>query len=58
MQWAIEFAEEHPSALVLGVDLSPIQPPHVPVNCSFKGGQRGKRIGCWTRSTTLFIFEP
>ena len=36
LQWAIEFAEEHPSALVLGVDLSPIQPPHVPVNCSFR----------------------
>jgi hypothetical protein len=36
LQWAIEFADEHPSASVLGVDLSPIQPQHVPVNCSFR----------------------
>jgi SAM-dependent methyltransferase len=31
--WAIEFAEEHPSATVIGVDLSPIQPAWVPPNC-------------------------
>jgi hypothetical protein len=35
-QWAIEFADEHPSAAVLGIDLSPIQPANVPVNCSFR----------------------
>ncbi|KAF2183321.1 S-adenosyl-L-methionine-dependent methyltransferase [Zopfia rhizophila CBS 207.26] len=33
--WAVEFAEEHPSAQVLGTDLSPIQPTEVPPNCSF-----------------------
>ncbi|MCJ1396547.1 hypothetical protein MMC18_009438 [Xylographa bjoerkii] len=33
--WAIEFAQEHPSAQVIGVDLSPIQPAFVPPNCSF-----------------------
>ncbi|OCK80010.1 S-adenosyl-L-methionine-dependent methyltransferase [Lepidopterella palustris CBS 459.81] len=33
--WTIEFAEEHPSAKVLGTDLSPIQPVDVPPNCSF-----------------------
>jgi trans-aconitate methyltransferase len=33
--WAIEFAEENPSATVLGTDLSPIQPTEVPPNCSF-----------------------
>jgi hypothetical protein len=32
---SIEFAEEHPSARVLGVDLSPIQPAQVPPNCEF-----------------------
>jgi hypothetical protein len=32
----MEFAEEHPSANVLGVDLSPIQPAVVPPNCSFR----------------------
>ncbi|KAK4936093.1 hypothetical protein LTR28_010227 [Elasticomyces elasticus] len=25
--WAIDFADEHPSAQVIGTDLSPIQPP-------------------------------
>jgi tRNA1(Val) A37 N6-methylase TrmN6 len=25
--WAIDFADEHPETQVLGVDLSPIQPP-------------------------------
>jgi SAM-dependent methyltransferase len=30
--WAIEFAQEHPEALVVGTDLSPIQPSYVPPN--------------------------
>jgi len=34
--WAIEFADEFPSAAVLGIDLSPIQPEYVPINCSFR----------------------
>ncbi|KAF2127454.1 S-adenosyl-L-methionine-dependent methyltransferase [Dothidotthia symphoricarpi CBS 119687] len=33
--WSIEFADEHPSARVLGTDLSPIQPCSVPPNCEF-----------------------
>ena len=33
--WAVDFAEAHPHATVLGTDLSPIQPPYVPRNCSF-----------------------
>ncbi|KAK7565345.1 S-adenosyl-L-methionine-dependent methyltransferase [Phyllosticta paracitricarpa] len=33
--WSIEFADEHPSANVLGIDLSPIQPTEIPPNCSF-----------------------
>lgn len=33
--WSIEFADEHPSARVLGTDLSPIQPLSVPPNCEF-----------------------
>lgn len=32
----MEFAEGYPSANVLGIDLSPIQPPEVPPNCSFR----------------------
>ena len=33
--WAIDFADEFPSAEVLGTDLSPIQPSWVPPNLSF-----------------------
>lgn len=34
--WAIEFAQQYPSARVLGTDLSPIQPLYVPPNCRFE----------------------
>lgn len=34
--WAIEFAEQHPEADILGTDLSPIQPEFVPQNCRFE----------------------
>ncbi|KAK1997744.1 methyltransferase [Colletotrichum falcatum] len=34
--WAIEFADKHPSADVIGVDISPIQPQWVPSNCNFQ----------------------
>ncbi|BCR91145.1 uncharacterized protein ACHE_61031S [Aspergillus chevalieri] len=34
--WAIDMADEYPSAKVTGVDLSPIQPSFVPPNCVFE----------------------
>lgn len=34
--WAIEYELRHPSAQVLGTDLSPIQPEFVPPNCRFE----------------------
>ncbi|OBR08862.1 Methyltransferase [Colletotrichum higginsianum IMI 349063] len=34
--WAIEMGDEYPSATVLGVDLSPIQPEWVPPNVKFE----------------------
>ncbi|KAH8175553.1 methyltransferase domain-containing protein [Sarocladium implicatum] len=34
--WAIDFADEHPNAQVLGTDLSPIQPKWAPPNCTFE----------------------
>jgi len=34
--WAIDFADDHPDAYVLGVDLSPIQPSFVPPNVKFE----------------------
>ncbi|PGH02085.1 hypothetical protein AJ79_07722 [Helicocarpus griseus UAMH5409] len=33
--WALDFADEYPSAQVTGTDLSPIQPSYVPPNLSF-----------------------
>ncbi|PMD22736.1 S-adenosyl-L-methionine-dependent methyltransferase [Hyaloscypha hepaticicola] len=34
--WAIDYADEHPQAEVLGVDVSPIQPSFVPPNVRFE----------------------
>ncbi|KFY27256.1 hypothetical protein V493_03618 [Pseudogymnoascus sp. VKM F-4281 (FW-2241)] len=34
--WAIDFADAHPSAMVIGTDLSPIQPCFVPPNLKFE----------------------
>ncbi|KAK0609893.1 S-adenosyl-L-methionine-dependent methyltransferase [Bombardia bombarda] len=34
--WAIDCAVAHPTARVLGTDLSPIQPDYVPPNCRFE----------------------
>ena len=34
--WAIDFADEHPGAKVLGIDLSPIQPNFLPPNLTFE----------------------
>lgn len=34
--WAMDFAEQFPSAEVLGTDLSPIQPSWFPSNCRFE----------------------
>ncbi|KAN0085261.1 S-adenosyl-L-methionine-dependent methyltransferase [Elaphomyces granulatus] len=34
--WAIDFADEHPAAAVVGNDLSPIQPRWVPPNVQFE----------------------
>jgi SAM-dependent methyltransferase len=36
--WAVDLADEHPAASVVGVDLSPIQSPWVPPNLSFHVG--------------------
>ena len=34
--WAIDFADDHPEAQVIGTDLSPIQPHYIPPNCKFE----------------------
>jgi len=33
--WALDFADENPQAIVIGTDLSPIQPKDTSPNCSF-----------------------
>ncbi|OHE95150.1 methyltransferase domain-containing protein [Colletotrichum orchidophilum] len=33
--WAMDFADDHQETLIIGVDLSPIQPPFVPPNVTF-----------------------
>lgn len=33
--WAIDFADKFPGSVVIGIDLSPIQPIWVPPNCKF-----------------------
>lgn len=33
--WCVEVADRYPSAIVVGMDLSPIQPTLVPTNCEF-----------------------
>lgn len=33
--WAIDLADESPSAVIIGTDISPIQPSWVPPNCQF-----------------------
>ncbi|KAF2672839.1 S-adenosyl-L-methionine-dependent methyltransferase [Microthyrium microscopicum] len=33
--WAIDFADKYKSAIVVGTDLSPVQPDFVPPNCRF-----------------------
>ncbi|KAL8951247.1 MAG: hypothetical protein Q9222_002775 [Ikaeria aurantiellina] len=43
--WAIDVAELLPEAQVTGTDLSPIQPPWVPPNCSFEVDDAGQM---WT----------
>ncbi|KAK4671769.1 Putative protein of unknown function [Podospora comata] len=34
--WCIDYADQHPEAEVIGVDLSPVQPDFIPPNCSFE----------------------
>ncbi|KAA8909089.1 TAM domain methyltransferase [Sphaerosporella brunnea] len=34
--WAVDMADKHPGAMVLGIDLSPIQPTWIPDNCRFE----------------------
>jgi len=51
----MDYADEHPEAEVLGVDVSPIQPPFVPPNVKFEIDDMEKP---WTYTTKFdFIFS-
>ncbi|KAM0334979.1 hypothetical protein ACHAQA_000013 [Verticillium albo-atrum] len=53
--WAMEYADAHPGAEVIGVDLSPVQPDLVPPNCHFELDDLEKD---WTWSKPFdFIFS-
>ncbi|KAI8249783.1 putative methyltransferase tdiE [Colletotrichum sp. SAR 10_98] len=52
--WAMDYADTHPEAQVIGADLSPIQPTYVPPNCIFEVDDMEKE---WTWSEPFdFIF--
>ncbi|KAI6383677.1 hypothetical protein MCOR25_000125 [Pyricularia grisea] len=52
--WSMEFADDHPEAHVIGIDLSPIQPSFVPPNVSYYIDDVEAE---WTYSTPFdFIF--
>ncbi|KAL0931874.1 tam domain methyltransferase [Colletotrichum truncatum] len=52
--WSLDYADAHPDAEVIGVDLSAIQPGYVPPNCSFELDDLEKEW-TWTRPFD-FIF--
>ena len=43
-RWVIEVADEFPKANVVGMDLAPIQPIDVPLNCEFRVGDMTKDL--------------
>ncbi|KAK4185785.1 phosphoethanolamine n-methyltransferase 3 [Podospora australis] len=51
--WAIDFADEHPEARVIGIDISPIQPSWVPPNLEF---QIDNLTRPWTFSTAYLDY--
>lgn len=51
--WAIEMADDYPEAQITGIDLSPIQPELVPVNCMFEVDDANME---WTWEDNFFDF--
>ncbi|KAF4981729.1 hypothetical protein FZEAL_2531 [Fusarium zealandicum] len=51
--WAIDYADEHPNAAVIGTDLSPVQPSWVPPNLKFEIDDCTK---AWTWDENTFDF--
>ncbi|PNY26388.1 Uncharacterized protein TCAP_03682 [Tolypocladium capitatum] len=53
--WAVDMADEYPSAQVVGVDIAPTQPDWVPPNCSFELDDI-EQPWTWKEGTADFIF--
>ncbi|KAM4062766.1 methyltransferase [Hirsutella rhossiliensis] len=53
--WAVDMADEYPSAEVVGVDIAPTQPDWVPPNCSFELDDI-EQPWTWKESQADFIF--
>lgn len=53
--WAIDFADEHPEATVIGTDLSPIQPTWTPPNCRFEIDDADMTPWTWESNSFDFI---
>ncbi|KAJ9413802.1 S-adenosyl-L-methionine-dependent methyltransferase [Fusarium oxysporum] len=51
--WAIDFADEHPDADVIGIDISPIMPNWVPPNLKFQIDDCGRE---WTFKESSFDY--
>jgi cyclopropane fatty-acyl-phospholipid synthase-like methyltransferase len=54
--WALELADAHPEATILGTDLSPIQPLYVPPNLKSRSTTSTK-TGLSLRNLTSFTLE-
>lgn len=50
--WAMDIADQYPSAKVIGVDKAPVQPTMIPNNLTFEA-----RGGCFRQSPTLLTAE-
>ena len=54
LTWTSDFADEHPSSEVTGIDISPIQSQWVPPNCRFEVEDVNKRP--WTFKEEYFDY--
>ncbi|KAF7932150.1 uncharacterized protein EAE97_009171 [Botrytis byssoidea] len=53
--WSVDFADAHPSAEVVGIDIAPIQPIWAPPNCQFQVDDI-TRPWTWKKDNFDFVF--
>jgi hypothetical protein len=54
-RWAIEVADDFPRTRVIGMDLSPMQPNDVPLNCEFIVGDLTESLADFDDGSFDFI---